>query len=129
MERAKQLWMLLDRKNAVGLGMTVFETEEDMRRADEALNAMSPGGPPVTRSTIATRDRARSRDEPSSSPMHRRSSVACSIPVDGWAANHRPAHLTAVRSQRESRSWSMSRTIASAPLNVSVEGVCLMNSK
>ena len=33
--------------------------------------------------------------------MQRRSSVACSIPIDGWAASHRPAHLTAARSQRK----------------------------
>jgi hypothetical protein len=44
LETAKQLWMLLDRENGVGLGATLFETEEDLRRADEALNAMSPTG-------------------------------------------------------------------------------------
>ena len=32
--------MLLDRENATGLGVTVFETEENMRRADAALSAM-----------------------------------------------------------------------------------------
>ena len=52
MERAKELWMLLDRENAVGLGMTVFETEEDMRRADEALNAMSPAAPGGRRTNV-----------------------------------------------------------------------------
>ena len=36
--------MLLDH-GATGLGVTVFETEEDMRRADAALNAMSPAAP------------------------------------------------------------------------------------
>ena len=45
LESAKELWMLLDRENAVGLGITLFETEEDMRRADAALNAMSPAAP------------------------------------------------------------------------------------
>ena len=44
--------MLLDRENAVGLGMTVFETEEDMRRADEALNAMSPAAPGGRRTNV-----------------------------------------------------------------------------
>ena len=34
--------MLVDRENAIGLGITLFESEEDLRRGDEALNAMSP---------------------------------------------------------------------------------------
>ena len=34
--------MLVDRENATGLGVTLFENEEDLRRGDEALNAMSP---------------------------------------------------------------------------------------
>jgi hypothetical protein len=33
---------LIDRKTGTSLGVTFCETEEDMRRADEALNAMSP---------------------------------------------------------------------------------------
>ena len=37
-----ELWMLVDRENASGLGITVYETEEELRRADAALNAMSP---------------------------------------------------------------------------------------
>lgn len=44
LETAKEVWMLLDRQNGVGLGATLFDTEEDLRRADEALNAMSPTG-------------------------------------------------------------------------------------
>jgi hypothetical protein len=36
--------MLLDRQSGKGLGITLFETEEAMRRGDVALNAMSPGG-------------------------------------------------------------------------------------
>ena len=42
LEGAKAVWMLVDRENARGLGITLFESEEDLRRADEALNAMSP---------------------------------------------------------------------------------------
>jgi hypothetical protein len=42
MEGAKAIWMLVDRENARGLGVTLFENEEDLRRGDEALNAMSP---------------------------------------------------------------------------------------
>ena len=42
LEGAKML-MLVDRKSGKGLGVTLFESEEAMRRGDEALNAMSPG--------------------------------------------------------------------------------------
>ena len=44
LEGAKRLLMLIDRENGRGLGLTFFDTEEEMRRGDEALNAMSPGG-------------------------------------------------------------------------------------
>jgi hypothetical protein len=43
LEGAKML-MLVDRQTGKGLGVTLFETEEAMRRGDEALNQMSPGG-------------------------------------------------------------------------------------
>jgi hypothetical protein len=42
LEGAKAVWMLVDRENARGLGITLFENEEDLRRGDEALNSMSP---------------------------------------------------------------------------------------
>jgi hypothetical protein len=42
LEGAKML-MLVDRQSGRGLGVTLFESEEAMRRGDEALNAMSPG--------------------------------------------------------------------------------------
>ena len=42
LEGAKML-MLVDRASGKGLGITLFETEEAMRRGDEALNAMSTG--------------------------------------------------------------------------------------
>ena len=42
LEGAKML-MLIDRESGKGLGVTLFENEEAMRRGDEALNAMSPG--------------------------------------------------------------------------------------
>lgn len=44
LEGAKRLLMLIDRQKGRGLGLTFFDTEEDMRRGDEALNAMNPGG-------------------------------------------------------------------------------------
>jgi hypothetical protein len=42
LEGAKML-MLVNRETGKGLGVTLFEDEEAMRRGDEALNAMSPG--------------------------------------------------------------------------------------
>ncbi len=42
LEGAKML-MLVDRASGKGLGVTLFDSEEAMRRGDEALNAMNPG--------------------------------------------------------------------------------------
>jgi len=42
LEAAKGMWMLVDREAGRGLGITLFETEEDLRKGDEALNRMSP---------------------------------------------------------------------------------------
>jgi hypothetical protein len=42
LEGAKML-MLVNRETGKGLGVTLFESEEAMRRGDEALNAMQPG--------------------------------------------------------------------------------------
>jgi hypothetical protein len=42
LEGAKML-MLVNRESGKGLGITLFESEEAMRRGDEALNAMNPG--------------------------------------------------------------------------------------
>jgi len=41
-EGAKML-MLVDRSTGKGLGITLFDSEDAMRRGDEALNAMNPG--------------------------------------------------------------------------------------
>jgi hypothetical protein len=41
LEGAKML-MLVDRETGKGVGITLFESEEAMRRGDETLNAMSP---------------------------------------------------------------------------------------
>jgi hypothetical protein len=43
LEGAKML-MMINRETGKGLGVTLFESEEAMRRGDEALNAMNPGG-------------------------------------------------------------------------------------
>jgi hypothetical protein len=42
LEGAKML-MLVDRQSGKGIGITLFDSEDAMRRGDEALNAMSPG--------------------------------------------------------------------------------------
>jgi hypothetical protein len=42
LEGAKML-MLVNRESGKGLGVTLFESEEAMRRGDEALNAMTAG--------------------------------------------------------------------------------------
>jgi hypothetical protein len=43
LEGAKEVMLLVDRESGTGLGVVFFETEDDMRRGDEALNAMSRG--------------------------------------------------------------------------------------
>jgi hypothetical protein len=42
LEGAKEVMLLVDREGGTGLGVVFFETEEDLRRGDEALNSMSP---------------------------------------------------------------------------------------
>jgi hypothetical protein len=42
LEGAKMM-MLVNRETGKGLGVTLFDSEEAMRRGDEALNNMSPG--------------------------------------------------------------------------------------
>ena len=37
-----KLLMLVDRKSGKGIGITLFESEDAMRRGDEALNQMNP---------------------------------------------------------------------------------------
>jgi hypothetical protein len=38
-----RMMMLINRETGKGLGVTIFDSEDAMRRGDEALNAMSPG--------------------------------------------------------------------------------------
>ena len=42
LEGAKMM-MLINRETGKGLGVTIFDSEDAMRRGDETLNAMSPG--------------------------------------------------------------------------------------
>ena len=39
----KRLYFLVDRGAGTALGLTICDTEDDVRRADAALNEMSPG--------------------------------------------------------------------------------------
>ena len=39
-----RMMMLVNRESGKGLVITLFESEDAMRRGDEALNAMNPGG-------------------------------------------------------------------------------------
>jgi hypothetical protein len=42
--KGAKMLMLVNRETGKGLGITLFESEDAMRRGDEALNAMNPGG-------------------------------------------------------------------------------------
>jgi hypothetical protein len=44
LEEAKGMLMLIDRDSGKAIGITMFETEDALKRGDEVLNAMSPGG-------------------------------------------------------------------------------------
>jgi hypothetical protein len=44
LEDAKGMLMLVDRKSGKSMGIVMFETEEALKRGDEALNAMNPTG-------------------------------------------------------------------------------------
>jgi len=43
LEGATEVMLLVDRQGGASMGVVFFETEEDLRRGDEALNEMSPG--------------------------------------------------------------------------------------
>jgi hypothetical protein len=43
MDTVARFMQLVDRESATFVGITFCETEDEMRRADQALNAMSPG--------------------------------------------------------------------------------------
>jgi len=42
LEDALRSMMLVDRQSGAGLGLTFFDTQDAMRRGDEALNEMTP---------------------------------------------------------------------------------------
>ncbi len=49
--RAKGLLMLIDPDSGRSLAVALFETEDDLRQGDEALNAMDPSGGDVGKRT------------------------------------------------------------------------------
>ncbi len=42
LEGVRGLWMLVDRETGRSVGITLFDSEDDLRRGDDALSAMSP---------------------------------------------------------------------------------------
>jgi hypothetical protein len=42
LEGARRSVMLVDRQTGAAMGLTYFDSEDEMRRGDQALNAMSP---------------------------------------------------------------------------------------
>jgi hypothetical protein len=54
LEGATEVMLLVDRQGGTSLGVVFFETEEDLRRGDEALNEMSPGEGGGQRSRVET---------------------------------------------------------------------------
>jgi len=48
----KRAMMLVDRENGRGAGLIFCETEEDLRRVDEAMNQMNPPAGGGTRSSV-----------------------------------------------------------------------------
>ncbi len=52
LEDAKGVWLLVDRQTAASLAITLFGSEEGMRRGDEALNSMSPEEATVRRTSV-----------------------------------------------------------------------------
>jgi hypothetical protein len=52
LEAAKRFLMLVDRESGNGVGMTFFQTEEDMRKGHQALDEMSPGDEAGRRTSV-----------------------------------------------------------------------------
>ena len=53
LEHARRSMMLVDRHNGVGLGVTFFDTEDDLRAGDQALNEMQrPAGSTGQRTSV-----------------------------------------------------------------------------
>jgi hypothetical protein len=53
LEGVKEVWMLVDRESGKTLDITLFGSEEELRRGHEALNAMSPSDAEGSRTSVA----------------------------------------------------------------------------
>lgn len=51
-ETVRRVLVLVDRGSGASVGITFCDSEEDMKRADEALNRMSPGEGGGTRTSV-----------------------------------------------------------------------------
>jgi hypothetical protein len=51
LDGVRGIWMLVDRDTGRTMAITLFDTEEDLRRGDDALNAMSPPVPAAAERT------------------------------------------------------------------------------
>ena len=52
METVVRFMQLVDRESGTALALSFCSTEDDLKRADEALNAMSPGGGAGRRTSV-----------------------------------------------------------------------------
>ena len=52
LEDVKEVWMLVDRESGRSIDLTLFETEEGLRKGDETLNALSPADPQGRRTSV-----------------------------------------------------------------------------
>jgi hypothetical protein len=53
LEDVKEVWMLIDRETGKSVDITLFQTEDGLRRGHEALNALSPAEAEGSRSDVA----------------------------------------------------------------------------
>jgi hypothetical protein len=52
LEGAKEAWMFFDHSSGKSVAITLFDTEEDLQRGHEALNAMSPAAEGTRRTSV-----------------------------------------------------------------------------
>jgi hypothetical protein len=52
LEGARGMLMLVDRESGKSIGITLFDSEDDLRRGDAALNEMNPGVAGTSRSSV-----------------------------------------------------------------------------
>jgi hypothetical protein len=52
LEGVKEVWMLVDRESGRSVDLTFFGTEEELRKGDAALNALSPADAEGRRTSV-----------------------------------------------------------------------------